>query len=86
MERSGFLQFDKGRLHDLQTLIERARQAQASLVPASVVVRRGLEALVDALEQDCRRLHGRYMRERDTLMALCDRVAGKGRPAARASA
>ena len=40
---------------------------------------RGLEALVDVLEDDCRRLHARYMRERDALIALSSRLAGRAR-------
>lgn len=75
-----------GRLHDVQILIERARRVQASLVPPGVVAWGDLEALVDTLEQDCRRLHGRYMRQRDALAALCERFAGRGRAAARVTA
>ena len=75
-----------GRLHDLQILIDRTRQVQASLVPPSVVVWRSLEGLVDALEQDCRRLHGRYMRGRDALTALSGRFGGRAQAAARVTA
>lgn len=68
-----------GRLHDLQRLIDRARQVQASLAPPSLASWRGLEGIVDGLEDDCRRLHGRYMRNREPLLALCARLAGHGR-------
>ena len=64
-----------GRLHDLQVLIDRAREVQASLAPADLTARRELDVLVMALEEDCRRLHGRYMRDRDTLLALCARLS-----------
>jgi len=73
-----------GRLHDLQVLIDRAREAQASLTPPDLTAWRELDTLVVALEDDCRRLHGRYMADRETLIALCTRLsggAGKGEKA-----
>lgn len=63
-----------GRMHDLQMFIERVRQVQASLAPPSVTVWRGLDALRAALEDDCRRLHARYMRGQDTLTDLAGRL------------
>jgi CHAD domain-containing protein len=62
-----------GRMHDLQILIGEARQTQASLAPPSVAVWRDLDTLVGTLEDDCRRLHARYMRMRDALGALSER-------------
>jgi CHAD domain-containing protein len=62
-----------GRLHDLQVLIDRVRQLQASLTPPDIAVWREFDALVTSLENDCRRLHARYMRDRAALLALCDR-------------
>lgn len=66
-----------GRLHDLQVLIERVRQTQASLTPPSVTVWRNLDALMDSLEDDCRRLHARYMRMRDALGAVAERCIAR---------
>ena len=66
-----------GRLHDLQILIDRARQLQASLTPPNVTVWRELDALVVSLENDCRRLHARYMHERSKLLTICDRVGAR---------
>jgi len=63
-----------GRLHDLQMLIERVRQEQASLAPPNLAVWRDLDALISSLEDDCRRLHARYMRMRDDLVAVVDRL------------
>ena len=54
----------------LQMLIDAVRQTQASLTPPSVTVWRDLDALVASLEDDCRRLHARYMRMRDELDAI----------------
>lgn len=62
-----------GRMHDLQVLIDRVRQTQASLTPPSVTVWRDLDALMTSLEDDCRRLHARYMRTRDALGAVSER-------------
>jgi CHAD domain-containing protein len=56
-----------GRMHDIQVLIDEVRQTQAALAPPSVTVWRDLDALVRSLEDDCRRLHARYMRIRETL-------------------
>ena len=71
-----------GRLHDVQVLIDRLRQLQAPLAPPDIAARRALDALVTSLENDCRRLHARYMRVRLALLAICDRVGV--RPAASA--
>jgi CHAD domain-containing protein len=62
-----------GRLHDVQMLIDQVRQTQASLAPPSVTVWRELDTLIASLEDDCRRLHARYMRLRDALTALVER-------------
>ena len=63
-----------GRMHDLQVLIERVRQVQASLTPPSVTVWRDLDALGVSLEDDCRLLHARYMRSRDQIAAIADKL------------
>lgn len=62
-----------GRMHDVQMLIDQVRQTQASLAPPSVTVWRDLDTLVASLEDDCRRLHARYMRLRDALHAVAER-------------
>ena len=56
-----------------QMLIEQVRETQASLAPPSVTVWRELDTLVVSLEDDCRRLHARYMRLREALAALAQR-------------
>jgi CHAD domain-containing protein len=71
-----------GRIHDLQVLTDHVRQAQAALSPPDPVAWRQLDALVTCLEQDCRRLHARYVSEGAKLLSLCDRLGG--RPAASA--
>ena len=64
-----------GRLHDLQVLIDRVRQVQASLTPPSVALWRALDALVISLDNECRQLHARYMRIRGDLDAVAVRFA-----------
>jgi hypothetical protein len=62
-----------GRLHDLQMLIDHVRETQASLAPPNITIWRELDALVGSLEDDCRRLHARYMRLRDALALTAER-------------
>jgi len=73
-----------GRMHDLQMLIEQVRQVQASVSPPNVTVWRELDELVAALDDDCRRLHARYMRARSPLVAIAEKLSArrKGQTAA----
>ena len=66
-----------GRLHDLQVLIDRVRRVQGALTPPDVTVWHDLDILVTALELTCRRLHGRYMRERPGVIEICDKLRVK---------
>jgi CHAD domain-containing protein len=78
-----------GRMHDIQILLDRVRQMQASPTPPSLPLWRDLDALVVSLEDDCRRLHARFMRARDGIAALAgqwsgaDKTSDKERQAAR---
>lgn len=63
-----------GRMRDLQVLANRVRDVQASLTPADVIAWRELDTVVAGLETSCRRLHARYVRERATLTAICERL------------
>ena len=74
-----------GRMHDLQVLIERVRQVQASLTPPNVTIWRNLDALVASLEDECRVLHARYMRMRDRLMAAAETLSARTTPGAAAT-
>lgn len=65
-----------GRMHDLEILIDRTRGVQEEL-PAND--RRGmaeLDALVRALEDECREGHAAYLRARPALLKLCDGILG----------
>ena len=68
-----------GRMHDRQVLIDRVRQEQASLTPPDLTVWRDLDALVGSLEDDCRRLHARYMRGRVGLEAITEKLSAQRR-------
>ena len=59
----------------MQVLLDRVRQIQASLTPPDVTMWRKLDALTTALENDCRRLHARFMHQRTALLTVCDRDA-----------
>ena len=64
-----------GRMHDRQVLIDRVRHVQATLTPPSIAVWRSLDSLVTSLDDECRRLHGRYMRLRPELEAAATELA-----------
>jgi CHAD domain-containing protein len=64
-----------GRLHDMQVLVDRVRRLQASLGPGDVLFSRRLDTLTAALEDDCRRLHARFMHLRNPVVAVCDRAS-----------
>jgi CHAD domain-containing protein len=65
-----------GRLHDVQVLLDRIRQLQASLTPADSVMSRRMDSLTNGLENECRRLHARFMHQKAAVVAVCDRGAG----------
>jgi CHAD domain-containing protein len=63
-----------GQMHDLQILIERIREIQESIEPPDVTMWRNIDTLTMALENDCRRLHARFMRHQAGVRAVCDHV------------
>jgi len=65
-----------GRLHDLELLVARAREAQALMSASHLMACHQLGLLVRVLEENCRRLHGRHMRQRAQLVAIATRIAG----------
>lgn len=72
-----------GRMHDLQVLLDRVRDVQASLTPPSLAAWRDLDALVVMLDESCRRLHARYVGERQALGAITVKLAAIAVPASR---
>ena len=72
-----------GRVHDLEVLIERTREVQASLPAQNRRAMTELDRLIRALEAECRAGHAQYMQGRDQLIALCNDVITEARqPAA----
>jgi len=60
-----------GRMHDLEVLIARARAVQGA--PGTSLKLSGeLDRLVRRFETECRRLHGRYMASRRSLLEVCE--------------
>ena len=66
-----------GRMHDLQRLIERTRTVQASLAPPQLSVWREFDALVTSFEDECRRLHARYLRASGGLTVLAEKLIAR---------
>ena len=67
-----------GRLHDLQVLIDRVRQLQPALAAPDVTLWRKIDALVAALEDECRRLHAKFVRGTSPIRAICERAIREG--------
>jgi CHAD domain-containing protein len=62
-----------GRLHDVQVLLDRIRRVQASLGDA--VMSRRLDGVMIGLENECRRLHARFMHQKTAVVSACERAA-----------
>ena len=69
-------------LNDLQSLVDLIRHVQSTLATPDLKAWRDLDALVISLENRCRGLHARYVRERTALVALCDRLVANAPAAA----
>jgi CHAD domain-containing protein len=65
-----------GRIHDFEVLIARTRAIQGSPNAPSLRLSADMDHLVRRLENECRRLHGRYIAMRRSLLAVCDYAAG----------
>jgi CHAD domain-containing protein len=72
MRRLKSLQNLLGDLHDLQVLCGLVRDVEAQAAGAS---RREFEALVETVDREIRALHGRFVTERDGIVALLARAA-----------
>jgi CHAD domain-containing protein len=67
-----------GRMHDLEMLIARTRAIQSRAGAPNLKLSGDLDRLVRRLENECRRLHVRYMNERKALRGICDYVTARG--------
>ena len=70
-----------GRMHDLEMLIARTRAIQSRAGAPNLKLSGDLDRLVRRLENECRRLHVRYMNERKALRGICDYVTRARGPA-----
>ena len=64
-----------GRLHDVQVLVERIREMQPALASSDFTMWRKVDALIARLEDDCRRLHAKFVRQQSAIRAMCQRVS-----------
>jgi len=64
-----------GRLHDLQLLIDRIRGLQPALATPDLIVWRKIDAVIFGLEDECRRLHARFVRQKAEIRAICERAS-----------
>jgi CHAD domain-containing protein len=71
-----------GRLHDLQILLDRIRQIQPSLTPPELTTWRKIDVVTASLEDECRRLHARFVRHQMEIRAISERVSRATEPAA----
>jgi CHAD domain-containing protein len=69
-----------GRLHDLEMLATSTRQVQSAQSPSNATLSRDLDAVLRALESDCRALHAHYMHDRKKLSAIADRLRSGSLP------
>lgn len=60
-----------GLMHDYEILIDRTRQLQADAAGSDRRLSSELDALIRTLEDECRQLHGTYMRRRPSIARLC---------------
>ena len=63
-----------GRLHDLQVLVDRVREIQTSLA-TDVTMWRKIDLLTASLEDECRRLHAKFLHQQSGVRAICDRAS-----------
>jgi CHAD domain-containing protein len=66
-----------GRIHDFEQLTDRIRRFQSALVQPTLSLWRDLDQLVVWLESSCHRMHARYVRDREELLAICQRLTVK---------
>ncbi len=63
-----------GRLHDMQVLQSHIAKVQSGPAAARPGMHASLEALARSIEDDCRHLHGRYLKAAGTIRAVCEGV------------
>jgi CHAD domain-containing protein len=64
-----------GRLHDLQLLIDRIRGMQTTLGTPDLAVWKKIDVVILGLEDECRRLHAKFVRQKGEIHAICERAS-----------
>ena len=59
----------------MQVLVERIREMQATLASPDFTMWRKVDCLIALLEDDCRRLHAKFVRQEIAIRAICQRVS-----------
>ena len=62
-----------GHLHDRQILIDRIREMQSALAHDMAVWRK-IDGVLVGLEDQCRRLHAKFVRQQPEIRAICERA------------
>jgi CHAD domain-containing protein len=64
-----------GDLHDLQLLIDRIREIQPSIASPGDTMWSKIDAIVVSLEDECRRLHAKFIRRQGEIRAICEQAS-----------
>jgi CHAD domain-containing protein len=66
-----------GRLHDFEVFGERVRRVRDDATRSAGIDVRDLDSIIVATELECRQLHATFMRDRDGLRGVTDRLGGR---------
>ncbi len=64
-----------GHLHDLQLLIDRIREIQPSIAAPDDTMWSKIDAVVVSLEDECRRLHAKFIRRQGEIRSICEQAS-----------
>jgi CHAD domain-containing protein len=65
------LQDELGRMHDFEMLADHAKRLQAQVAGSDRRLATDLDAVVRAIDDDCRLIHAGFMRRRESILRLC---------------
>jgi CHAD domain-containing protein len=63
-----------GRLHDMQILIDRIRGLQPALAAPDAAAWRKIDGVILGLEDECRRLHAKFVRQQPEIRAIAEKA------------
>jgi CHAD domain-containing protein len=63
-----------GRLRDLQLLIDRIRGIQPTVTSPDAPMWRKIDGVIEALEDECRRLHAKFVHQQGSIRSICERA------------